>query len=230
MTIDKARRRKSVARWHRRFAVFVSIWLILLAGSGMVINHANDWGLDKTPLAAPLQQWVYGIDTGDPGLCEQITPEGVACEELFARLQLPVGVLLLGARDLFLLDDSGQLVEKISVRQLGLASLQAVLREGSEIYLRGDNKVILTTPDLVDGQVMDSAAVEALKGRQWKEAAETSEGITWERFLLDLHAARFLGPLASWFNDLIAAFILILAISGIWLYVVKGKKYGKSTC
>lgn len=226
MTIDKARRRKSVARWHRRFAVFVSIWLILLAGSGMVINHANDWGLDKKPLVAPLQQWVYGLDTGGPGLCEPITPEGVACDELFARLQLPVGVLLLGARDLFLLDDSGQLVEKISVRQLGLASLQAVLREGSEIYLRGDNKVILTTPDLVDGQTLDSAAVEALKGRQWQEAGETSEGITWERFLLDLHAARFLGPLASWFNDLMAGFILFLAISGIWLYTVKGKKYG----
>ena len=229
MTIDKARRRKTLARWHRRFAIFVSIWLMLLAGSGLVINHANDWGLDKKPLVAPLQQWVYGIDAGEPGLCESDIPEGIACDELFARLQLPVGVLLLGTRDLFLLDDSGQLVEKISVRQLGLTSLQAVLREGSEIYLRGGNKVVLTTPDLADGQVLDTAAAEALDGRQWQEAGETAAQITWERFLLDLHAARFLGPVASLFNDLMATFILILAISGIWLYFLKGKKYGKES-
>jgi uncharacterized iron-regulated membrane protein len=229
MTIDKAKRRKSVARWHRRFAVFVSIWLILLAGSGLLINHANDWGLDSKPLIAPLQQWVYGVETQDVGLCEPITREGIACDELFAQLQLPVGVLLLGARDLFLLDDSGQLVEKISVRQFGLASLQAAFREGSEIYLRGGNKVVQTTPDLANGHVLDSAAAAALNGRQWQEAGETSQEITWERFLLDLHAARFLGPVASLFNDLMAAFILILAISGIWLYAVKGKKYGKES-
>lgn len=227
MTIDRARRRKAVARWHRRFAIFVSIWLIILAGSGTVINHANDWGLDKKSLASPLQQWVYGTEGDDPGLCEPITREGVACDEVFARLQLPVGVVLLGTQDLFLLDESGQLVEKISVRQLGLASLQAVYSEDSKIYLREGNKVILTTPDLVDGQVLESAEVEALKGRQWQEAGDTSEGITWERFLLDLHAARFLGPLASWFNDLMAAFILFLAISGLWLYTVNGKKSGK---
>jgi uncharacterized iron-regulated membrane protein len=229
MTIDKARRRKTLARWHRRFALFVSIWLMLLAGSGFVINHANDWGLDQKPLIAPLQQWVYGIDAGEPGLCESVIPEGIACDELFARLQLPVGALLLGARDLFLLDDSGQLVEKISVRQLGLASLQAVLHEGSAIYLRGDNKVVLTTPDLVNARVLDTEAARALDGRQWQEAGETSAAITWERFMLDLHAARFLGPLASLFNDLMAAFILILAISGIWLYFVKGKKNGKES-
>ena len=227
MTIDKAKRRKNVARWHRRFAVFVSIWLILLAGSGLLINHANDWGLDNKPLIAPLQQWVYGVETRDTGLCEPITREGIACDELFARFQLPVGVLLLGARDLFLLDDSGQLVEKISVRQFGLASLQAAFREGSEIYLRGGNKVVQTTPDLANGLVLDSAAAAALNGRQWQEAGEATQDITWERFLLDLHAARFLGPVAKFFNDLMAVFILILAISGIWLYAVKGKKDGK---
>jgi uncharacterized iron-regulated membrane protein len=224
MTIDKARRRKAMVRWHRRFAIFVSIWLILLAGSGLLINHANDWKLDSKPLAAPLQRWVYGMEVDDADLCEPLTREGVACSELFARLQLPVGALLLGARDLFLLDDEGQLVEKLSVSQFGLASLQAVLAEGSEIYLRGARKTVLTSPDLIDGHLLDSEAAAALNQRQWQVAGAATDTITWERFFLDLHAGRFLGPLAKVFNDLMAAIILVLAVTGLWLYLAKRDK------
>jgi hypothetical protein len=223
MTVDQARRRKAIARWHRRFAVFISLWLLLLAASGLLINHANDWGLDSRPLASPLQQWVYGIETQGTDLCEPLTREGVVCEQLFARLKLPVGVLLLGVRDLFLLDDSGQLVEKLSVRQFGLASLQAAFAEGSRIYLRGSNKTVLTTPDLVEGRVLNNAAEAQLDGASWQLAEPPHESITWERFLLDIHAARFLGPAAKFFNDLMAVFILILALSGLWLFRAKGR-------
>jgi uncharacterized iron-regulated membrane protein len=224
MTIDRARRRKAVARWHRRFAIFISIWLILLAFSGLLINHANDWGLDSQPLAHTLQRWVYGVEVESNDLCEPITREEIACDQLFARLQLPVGVLLLGVRDLFLLDESGQLVEKMSVRQFGLASLQAVLREGSRVYLQGNDKTVLTTADLMDGRTLNSEAAAALSGREWQVAGSAPDTITWERFLLDLHAARFLGPVAKIFNDLMAAFILILAVSGLWLYRAKNRR------
>ena len=227
MTVDKAKRRKAVARWHRRFAIFISFWLILLASSGLLINHANAWGLDRQPLTPTLQRWVYGIETDANDLCDPLTREGIACEQLFARLELPAGALLLGVRDLFLLDDSGQLVEKMSVRQFGLVSLQAAFLEGSEIYLRGANKAVLTTQDLVNGRTLNSEAVAALEGRDWQVAGTPSDSITWERFLLDLHAARFLGPLAAVFNDLMAAFILILAISGLWLFRSKNRKNGK---
>jgi hypothetical protein len=224
MTVDQARRRKSIARWHRRFAVFISLWLVLLAASGLLINHAHDWGLDSQPLASPLQRWVYGIETQATDLCEPLTQEGHACDRLFARLKLPVGVLLLGVRDLFLLDDSGQLVEKLSVRQFGLASLQAAFVEGSRIYLRDSNKTVLTTPDLIETRVLEDADVVRLEGENWQIAEPPQESITWERFLLDLHAARFLGPAAKFFNDLMAVFILILALSGLWLFRAKGRK------
>ena len=223
MTVDQARRRKSIARWHRRFAVFISLWLLLLAASGLLINHAHDWGLDSRPLASTLQRWVYGIETQGADLCEPLTREGIACEQLFARLKLPVGVLLLGVRDLFLLDESGQLVEKLSVRQFGLASLQAVFAEGSRIYLRDSNKTVLTTPDLVEGRILDNAAAAQLDGVSWQIVEPAQESITWERFLLDIHAARFLGPAAKFFNDLMAVLILILALSGLWLFRAKGR-------
>jgi uncharacterized iron-regulated membrane protein len=36
-----------------------------------------------------------------------------------------------------------------------------------------------------------------------------------------MHAARFLGPLAKIFTDLVAGLILVMAVSGIWLYRLK---------
>jgi uncharacterized iron-regulated membrane protein len=63
----------------------------------------------------------------------------------------------------------------------------------------------------------------ALDNRNWLLAGESPNLVSWERLLLDLHAARFLGPLAIVFSDLMAALILALALSGLWLFGVKRK-------
>jgi len=228
MTIDQAQWRKAVARWHRFFAVLVSLWLVVLAASGVLINHAHDWGLDRSPLSAPLQRWVYGIESSGQDFCKKAVTTGVDCTAVFARLPLPMGALLLSEVSLFLLDDSGQLVEKLGVNNLGLSRLQAGFREGSRIYLRDEQKTVFTDTELIEKEVLDAQAVEALNGRDWQVRARASEAITWERFLLDLHAARFLGPLAKSLNDLMAGLILILAFSGIWLYRLKRKSNGRT--
>jgi len=221
MTIDKARRRKSVARWHRRFAVFLSLWLVVLAASGVLINHAHDWGLDRKPLSTSLQRWVYGIEIKDKGFCDGIVTEGLNCSGIFARLSLPVGALLLGKDSLLLLDHTGELIEKLAVSNLGLYDLQAGFREDSKIYLRDNQKTVLTDINLIDHEVLDPQAARVLSSRDWLVRSEATQAITWERFLLDMHAARFLGPLAKIFTDLMAGLILVLAVSGIWLFRMK---------
>lgn len=128
MTIDRARKLKGLALWHRRVALVVCVWLLVLAGSGLLINHSHDWGLDRSSLAVPLQRLLYGIE-----------PDG---------------------------EDSCH----------GAVALES-----------------------------DCAG----------------DSISWERFLLDLHAARFLGGLASILTDLMGGLILLLALSGLWLWWLK---------
>jgi len=226
MTIDQARRRKLAARWHRRFAVFISLWLVVLAASGMLINHAHDLGLDHRPLSASLQQLMYGIESSGENFCVTVTVAEIDCAGVFASLPLPMGELLLAQDNLLLLDDNGQLLEKLAVSQLGLGQLQAGFSEGSDIYLRDAHKTILTDAELMDREILDTETAEALKGGNWQVRNETTTAITWERLLLDLHAARFLGPLAKVFNDLMAVLILVLAASGARLYWIKRKANG----
>jgi hypothetical protein len=114
MTLDRARRKQLFARWHRRIGITVAIWLVVLAVSGLLINHAHDWKLDQAGIPAVAQQLIYPMTMGDE--------------------------------------------------------------------------------------------------------FEAAAFISWERLLLDIHAARFLGSLSIWFSDFMAVLLLLLSFSGIWLW------------
>jgi hypothetical protein len=203
--------------------VFVGLWLVVLALSGTLINHANDWGLDRGPLPASLQQLVYGVESGED-LCSVVADLGPDCRDLFGRLALPAGELLLGFSRLVLLDGHGRVVESLSAAQFGLNGLEGGLRQGSRVYLRDARQIVRTDPELLDWEVIGADAAATLAGGDWQERGTGAASLTWERLLLDLHAARFLGPGAKYFNDLLAALILVLALSGGWLFRSKRRR------
>ena len=212
-----------LARWHRRLAFVVVAWLVWLAATGFVINHAPGWGLDRKPLSAGLQRLVYGIDAGAQPFCETAPATGDGCVDVFAALEWAQGPLLLSPHTLYLLDRNGALLEQLPVAEAGLTTLEAGMNMGAEIYLRGGGGVVETGPDLFAFRTLGPAEAAALQGEPWQMASPAAEKVSWERFLLDLHAARFLGPLAVWFNDLAAGLILLLAVTGAWLGRVKRK-------
>jgi uncharacterized iron-regulated membrane protein len=226
MTVNQARRLQTISRWHRRIAVVVMAWLALLAGSGILVNHAHDWGLDSKPLAAPLQHWIYGIEGDGADYCGTFPFAGSECSGIFATLDLPEGQLLLGEHSLFLLDSAGHLLEKISVRQTGLHALEGGLVQGEAVYLRGAATTVLTGPDLFEFRALETYETEELAGADWRQSIGGIESLTWERFVLDLHAARFLGPFSKAFNDIMAGLILLLAVSGGWIYRLKKRTNG----
>jgi hypothetical protein len=214
---------QSVARWHRRLALLVMAWLVFLAVTGFMINHAEDWGLDRAPLAGSLQRWVYGLEPEKDIHCEGLAAAGMDCSRVFSRLALPMGSLLLSADSLWLFDDAGELLERLPVVMTGLANIQSGLQRGDDIYLRGEGRVVKTGPDLLEFQALDDGQVETLASADWQSGTGTAVMISWERFFLDLHAARFLGPAAKAFNDLMAFLILALAITGAALSWLKRK-------
>jgi hypothetical protein len=221
MTIDKARQKQKLARRHRRLAAFVSAWLAVLAISGVAINHAHEIGLDRIPVPMRVQKLIYGIEADGENYCDSVKSIGEDCGDIYARLSLDTGELLIGQNSIFILDLQGRLIEKIGAGHFGLTGFEAVLHRGSHIFLKDDQRVIQTGPDLLDREEVDAGSMAALNAGDWKARNDSAELISWERLMLDLHAARFLGPLAKWFNDLMAGLILFLALSGIWLFYHK---------
>jgi hypothetical protein len=224
MTVDGFRRLQFLTRWHRRIALLACIWLVALAATGLLINHANDWGLDRSPLSASLQRLLYGIEPVSGEFCGEATAIDADCSQIFGRLKLPAGELLLAPDHVYLLDSTGQLIESLAVSRLGLNGLEGGRREGDWIYLRDRAHTVRSAPDLLDWQILDADTAAALRPGPWQVPAPAAEQITWERFLLDLHAARFLGPLGKTFTDLMAGLIILLAFSGAWLWWLKRRR------
>jgi len=221
MRLGEARRRRALARWHRRLALVVGLWLLALAVTGVFINHANDWGLDRSPLPASLQQLAYGIEPG-PDFCFLAEAIGPDCRDVFAQLALPSGTLVLSPSRLYLLDASGRLVEALGVSQMGLDALAAGFADGSAIYLRDSRQTVVTDPDLLDWRTLDANSAAGLDAAAWQRRSGQPAGdLTWERLFLDVHAARFLGPAAKLTNDVLAGIIVLLGVTGGWLYLAK---------
>lgn len=223
MTVDQARKLQAVARWHRRCAVLVMLWLALLAASGIFINHAHDWGLDRKALWQPAQELIYGIAPPDPGSCEGIELPAETCAVISARIDLPAGSLLLQREAVYLVDTDGMVLEQLGVSHLGLAALEAGKAAGGLVYFQGPEQTVVTDTDLLDIRSPSAGEMESARAYPWQKLDHVTAQITWERFFLDLHAARFLGSFSRAFNDLMAGLILLLALSGLWLHRMKGR-------
>ena len=217
---------RMLARWHRRLATVVVVWLVVLAISGLLINHAPGWGLDRKPLAGAVQRSLYGIEPEGAPFCESAPATGDGCSDIFTALPIDPGMLLLSEYSLYLLDANGLLLEKFPAAQTGLPILEAGLERNGALYLRGGDAIVRTGPDLLEFRLLADSEVDELNDQNWQGRAAAGRDVTWERFLLDLHAARFLGPWAVWFNDAAAALILVLAASGAWLGRLKRRANG----
>jgi hypothetical protein len=221
VTVDRARRRQLFARWHRRLALVVFLWLGVLAASGLLVNHAHDWGLDRKPLPQSMQSGLYGIEAAGEDFCATTPGVGQECSRVFARLELPSSAFLLTPSSIFLVDEKGVLIERLSPSQLSLGELQAGLLRGSSVFLQDAEHIVRTDRQLLDWKVLDAVPTDLLQDPDWQSSTGSSASISWERFLLDLHAARFLGSWTKAFNDLVAIVILLLVVSGVWLSLNK---------
>ena len=225
MTRSEARLLRIARRWHRRGALLVALWLAVLAITGSAINRAHDWGLDRAGLPGPMQRALYGIERQNTEPCAGLEPVPDAFDRVFARLALDTGSVLLAPHGVLLLDPDGQLVEILPAGQLGLTRIDAGFVNDAWVYLRGGQRTVAADSGLLELREPGAVELAALEQQDWKSAhGDASAGaITWERLLLDLHAARFLGPGARWFTDLMAALILALVVSGLWLYRLRGR-------
>ena len=227
-------------RWHRRIGVCVSVFLVWMALSGWLLNHSGSFDLAHRRLTSDFIAAHYGIRNEIParafvaGGHWLAVGDGAAVldgKKIASTFSQPRGMVakdnvlfIADAVDLVLLDVSGELIDKV-------ASPMAIERIGTGcdgIVIASANKQLVTK----DGAIF----VECAGAVQWARAEQLAAekraalvplvrtGVTLERALLDLHSGRFFGAWGPYFVDAIGFGMIVLALSGVWLFVRHGAR------
>lgn len=232
-------RLRTLRRWHRRIGVTAALFVLLLALSGVVLNHPGIGGLDKRKVhSALLARW-YGFELQAPRSVYAAGGHRLAwgngCWLLDGRriaedAPAPVGMvqfdghLYVATPDgLFEYGPDYALVEKMSAAALPTLPVQALGTSAERLVLRGPHASFATSDGL---RWQPAAAAHAawstpqpIPAAAGAELAERLvPGISLQRLLADVHSGRILGTRGPWIVDALALSLAVLALTGVWLF------------
>jgi len=233
----KPPRRPFLLRWHKWAGLVSSIIVLVVAATGILINHGPELRLRETYVASPVILLRYGLTPNDAPNGFPVSETWVSWVEgqVFLGGSLVAdqagegvgavasqGIIIAAARDqLFLMSTSGQLIERMQghalpapISAIGTDESGAVLLQTSSGIFAADSDFLTWTPVDADSDWSQSGEVPA-DIREALLLAYRGEGISLDRILLDLHTGRIFGAWGVYIFDAAAIVLLFLAVSGV---------------
>ena len=235
-------------RWHARIGFAAMLFFMVLAATGLALNHGRDLGLDGRFVHAEwLARW-YGIKSEPPrhafrsGRHVLIAANGrwlldgrISGE----KLPQPVGLvelaeIFVAASDaaLYVYRGNGELIEKLGPGALPGSPVRAIGSSARRIYLRTASGIFASADALSwrpapERSVSWSAPADLSISEQRACEEALAPGISVEQLLLDLHSGRFAGRYGPMVVDLLALLLAILSLTGAWLFLVPRMRRGR---
>lgn len=232
-------------RWHRRLGLLAALFVLLVASSGVVLNHTDGLGLDRRFVSWNWLTAAYGdpasalsafrlerhwLSRTASGVVYLDTREVAACRgELVGALQQGDLLLAACAEELLLVTARGELVESaiagtglpVPVQSIGLIDGEVALQVEGEWWLADLDRMAFSRRPPGGGAEMQQRLQARLPDDILRELPVPDRWLTWERVLLDLHSGRLFGRLGVLWVDLVGVFLCVLAMSGTamwWLH------------
>lgn len=229
-------------RWHKRIGIITALFVILLAISGIALNHSEqlrlndsyikyDWLLDFyeiKPQRVPVsfssnENWATQID-------QRIYFNNIEiannADQLYGLINIDNLFVIAMDNQLVLLTAAGEIIEHISGTEGVPAGMHAIgVSDQNNIIIKAAHGFYRVELDRLEWEELDH--LEA----NWSEKKPTpaelkskllkqyrGSGLTLERVLFDLHSGRILGAWGVYLIDLAAILFLLLAVSGAWMW------------
>jgi len=237
-------------RGHRWVGVVLVLFVLLLAASGIALNHASEWGLDRRHLDWPWLLDAYGIQApaptasfADGGLRATLLGERLFLDDAeiaqdvagLAGIATLDPLVLVGTHDtLYVLTTAGELVEAIDtaagipgpIDRVGRDGRRAVVESGGKLY-RSDPDVTRLEPwdaDQRDGLRWSSATPPGAAELDVLQTRYRGRGLTVERVLADVHSGRIFAKAGTLVMDAVAVFMIVLSLSGFVLWIQHSRR------
>lgn len=234
-----------VRRWHQRLGLFSALILVVIAVTGVLLNHTVALKLGESYVQTPLLLQWYGIrpaavtsyragldwvsQTDDGRLYLNQRPVTHCSQPLVGASRMQGGerndlILVACDQELRLLDTEGHLLESIG-QDYGLpVPLAAVGSCGDRVCIRYEDQAFVVDLERLSwapfaGEVSWSGA-EVPKGDVLQEIQSSYLGqtLSWQKVVQDVHSGRVFGRLGVVVFDVAAVAMLLLALSGFWLW------------
>lgn len=232
---------KAVALWHRLAGMISAVFILVLAITGILINHTHELDLGGRyvnssallswyGMAAPADTESYPVGSvwvtqvGDHLYFDKKQIDG-RYGKIIGAVALEDGVVIALADMLLMLDSQGNIVEQLRTLQglprdinaIGELDGQLVVR-GPQVQYRADKELVRWQP--VRSQKVrwasPAAAPEELKASV--QQFYRNQMLSMEQVIRDLHNGRILGSWGHWLMDAAALVFIVLAMSGVWLW------------
>lgn len=232
--------------WHRRLGIFAAFFLIFLSVSGIALNHTTLLSLSHQSISSPWLLSYYGIKPADDIRFYQqknwlVTDQLVwlkdklvfeSDETVVSMAEFQSYTLLATRSQLIIFTETGDIVEQLDSSSGLPAAISALSITGEHLILNTADGYYQSDSDLMSWQRIQtfiepswisnepaSQAELAVAQRQFQ-----SQFLNWERVILDAHSGRLFGDFGVWFMDLVAFMLILLSISGIYIWL----RYSKS--
>ncbi len=226
--------------WHRKVGLLISLPLILVALSGIVLNHAHRLGIDDVYIRNKTILSLYGMTPKSPLRSMQVEDRRVSSLDgmlfLDSRLaadaagalrglaSLDDGLLVATESQLFLFaHEDGALIEKLGEESLPEGTVLRLALVDSRVRLDTSSGMFSSSPDLAEFQAETRNALPEPEFASLPPAIEEDilrawrgRGVSLWRLILDLHSGALFGFTGTFLSDLLAVCMLLLVASGFY--------------
>jgi hypothetical protein len=234
--------------WHRRLGLISLLLVIVLAITGIMLNHTESLKLDETHIESDaLLNW-YGLNPKGHPISYAVSEHVISqwnnqlffnnnalmssSEKLYGAVASHDMLIIALESTLLLIDSSGELIEKLdnfsaikNIRGIGLIDQHvAVKTDRNKIFIADTDIVSWKEIELVPAQWQQAISLNSKQIQQLKQAYR-GQGLTLERVVLDLHSGRIFN--ANWgiyLMDASAIIMILLGISGTWVWWSRNQK------
>jgi hypothetical protein len=231
--------------WHRYMGVSAALFVLLISVTGLMLNHTEDLQLDSNHVKSDrILDW-YGIQAPQtlrayPAGRQHITLMGehlyLNRKEIDGEFRDLVGAVFLNGLFVIAVGDSillltahGETVEQLGsedgipagIRRIGVDGKGKLVTQSSLDYYEADTDFIKWSHRQqapADIQWSQSEDLDPVLTRSLQQHYR-GEVLPLERLVLDLHSGRFFGPAGPWIFDIAALLLILLALSGTWIWL-----------
>ena len=241
-TRSPAKLLRSLYLWHRYLGLAAALFVILLAVTGIALNHTESLEMDATHVQSDLLLDWYGIHAPDEFISysagsivfSEVNQHIYQDTERMVDLGTPLigavatqhTIILASLDQLSVLSTDGEVIEHLGSAAGVPAGMTAIgTTDDGTIVIKAAHGYYLTDDSFLEWNETDTAEASwsgqtptPLELETALRQAYRGSGLTLERIILDLHSGRILGNAGVLLVDAAAILFLLLACSGVWLW------------